>query len=54
MTLINAFDLPENNVTTSNYEAMLGHLNNTYPDVIPRLDIRTCDMHKLLSEVTVF
>ncbi|XP_008330323.3 sodium-dependent neutral amino acid transporter B(0)AT1-like isoform X1 [Cynoglossus semilaevis] len=50
MTLINAFDLPENNVTTSNYEAMLGHLNNTYPDVIPRLDIRTCDMHKLLSE----
>uniref|UniRef100_A0A4W6FT85 Transporter n=1 Tax=Lates calcarifer TaxID=8187 RepID=A0A4W6FT85_LATCA len=50
MTLLNAFGLPEDNITTSNYESALNHLNSSYPDIVLGLDIKTCDMHKLLSE----
>uniref|UniRef100_A0A4W6FRB0 Transporter n=1 Tax=Lates calcarifer TaxID=8187 RepID=A0A4W6FRB0_LATCA len=50
MTLLNAFGLPEDNITASNYETELNHLNSSYPDTVLGLDIKTCDMHKLLSE----
>uniref|UniRef100_A0A8C2WIY8 Transporter n=2 Tax=Cyclopterus lumpus TaxID=8103 RepID=A0A8C2WIY8_CYCLU len=50
LTLLNAFDLPEDNITTSNYEAALIHLNNSYPDTVLGLDINTCDIQTLLSE----
>uniref|UniRef100_A0A3Q1AHH3 Transporter n=1 Tax=Amphiprion ocellaris TaxID=80972 RepID=A0A3Q1AHH3_AMPOC len=50
MTLLNAFNLPEDSITTSNYDTALNHLNSSSPDIILRLDIKTCDMHKLLSE----
>ncbi|XP_068567036.1 sodium-dependent neutral amino acid transporter B(0)AT1-like [Cebidichthys violaceus] len=50
MTLLNTFDLPEDNITTSNYEAALNHLNSSYPDTVLGLDIKTCDIHTLLSE----
>ncbi|KAM3596471.1 uncharacterized protein V6R79_015022 [Siganus canaliculatus] len=50
MTLLNAFDLPEDSVNTSNYDAAFNHLNNTYPDVVDGLDIRTCDMKTFLNE----
>ncbi|XP_068567033.1 sodium-dependent neutral amino acid transporter B(0)AT1-like isoform X2 [Cebidichthys violaceus] len=50
MTLQNTFDLPEDNITTSNYEAALNHLNSSYPDTVLGLDIKTCDMQTLLSE----
>ncbi|XP_040909073.1 sodium-dependent neutral amino acid transporter B(0)AT1-like [Toxotes jaculatrix] len=50
MTLLNTFDLPEDNITTSNYEAAFNHLNSSYPDTVLGLDIKTCDMQKLLSE----
>lgn len=53
MTL-NTFDLPfEENITASNYEAVLAQLNSSYPDAVHGLDIKTCDMHTFLSEVTV-
>lgn len=52
MTLLNGFDLPEDSITTSNYEAAFNHLNSSYPDIVPGLDIKPCDMQKLLSEVT--
>ena len=52
MTLVNAFDLPEENITTGNYEAEFKHLNSSYPDIVLGLDIKTCDMKKLLSEVS--
>lgn len=53
MTLLNAFDLPfEENITASNYEAAFDRLNSSYPDIIRGLDIKTCDMQNLLSEVT--
>ncbi|XP_069032612.1 sodium-dependent neutral amino acid transporter B(0)AT1-like [Embiotoca jacksoni] len=50
MRLSNAFDLPEDSITINNYEAAFTHLNSSYPDIIPGLDIRTCDMQRLLSE----
>uniref|UniRef100_A0A8D3BGM8 Transporter n=1 Tax=Scophthalmus maximus TaxID=52904 RepID=A0A8D3BGM8_SCOMX len=50
MTLLNAFDLPEDNITTSNYEAAFNHLNSSHPDIVLGLDIKTCDMQRLLSE----
>ncbi|XP_041665108.1 sodium-dependent neutral amino acid transporter B(0)AT1-like [Cheilinus undulatus] len=50
LTLLNAFDLPEDSITTSSYDAAFTHLNSTYPDVILGLDIKTCDMQIFLSE----
>ncbi|XP_069032282.1 sodium-dependent neutral amino acid transporter B(0)AT1-like isoform X2 [Embiotoca jacksoni] len=50
MRLSNAFDLPEDSITINNYDAAFTHLNSSYPDIIPGLDIRTCDMQRLLSE----
>uniref|UniRef100_UPI0037E9BE20 sodium-dependent neutral amino acid transporter B(0)AT1-like n=1 Tax=Semicossyphus pulcher TaxID=241346 RepID=UPI0037E9BE20 len=50
MTLSNAFDLPEDSITTSNYEAAFNHFNSSYPDIVPGLGIKTCNMKKLLSE----
>ncbi|XP_054461831.1 sodium-dependent neutral amino acid transporter B(0)AT1-like [Anoplopoma fimbria] len=50
MTLLNAFDLPEDNITSSNYEAALKNLNSSYPDTVLGLDIKACDMQTLLSE----
>ena len=53
MTLLNAFDLPEDSITTSNYEAAFNHLNSSSHDIVLGLDIKTCDMQRLLSEVTI-
>ncbi|XP_068431398.1 sodium-dependent neutral amino acid transporter B(0)AT1-like [Clinocottus analis] len=50
LTLLNSFELPEDGITTNNYEAALGHLNSSYPDTVLGLDIKTCDMQTLLSE----
>ncbi|XP_073318904.1 sodium-dependent neutral amino acid transporter B(0)AT1-like [Pagrus major] len=50
MTLLNAFDLPEDSITASNYEAALNHYNRSDPNTVLGLDFKTCDMHKLLSE----
>ncbi|XP_020788316.2 sodium-dependent neutral amino acid transporter B(0)AT1-like [Boleophthalmus pectinirostris] len=49
-TLINAFDLPENNITTENYEEAFKYLNSTYTDIVTALEIIPCDMQRLLSE----
>ncbi|XP_054873828.1 sodium-dependent neutral amino acid transporter B(0)AT1-like isoform X3 [Amphiprion ocellaris] len=49
--LVNAFNLPEDSITTSNYDTALNHLNSSSPDIILVLDFKTCDMQKLLSEV---
>ncbi|KAF3833653.1 hypothetical protein F7725_024857 [Dissostichus mawsoni] len=35
---------------TSNYEEAFNSLNSSYPDIVLGLDIKTCDMQKLLSE----
>uniref|UniRef100_A0A3Q3L7B6 Transporter n=1 Tax=Mastacembelus armatus TaxID=205130 RepID=A0A3Q3L7B6_9TELE len=50
MTLLNTFDLRDENVTTSNYEAVFNDLNSSYPDTVLGLDIKTCDMQTFLNE----
>ncbi|KAI4818450.1 hypothetical protein KUCAC02_011791 [Chaenocephalus aceratus] len=50
MKLLNEFELPEDNITTSNYEEAFNSLNSSYPDIVRGLDIKTCDMQTLLSE----
>ncbi|XP_050992295.1 sodium-dependent neutral amino acid transporter B(0)AT1-like [Labeo rohita] len=50
LTLINVFDLPEGNITESNYDSFLEHLNSTAPSAFQELQLKTCDMHTLLSE----
>ncbi|KAM6974335.1 sodium-dependent neutral amino acid transporter B(0)AT1-like [Tautogolabrus adspersus] len=50
LTLLNGFDLPEDSITISNYEAAFNHLNSSFPDIVLGLDIKHCDMQKLLSE----
>lgn len=51
MTLLNTFDLPEANITESNYNQALNELNTTYPDVIQNLNLQTCNLNTFLSEV---
>uniref|UniRef100_A0A671RLL8 Transporter n=1 Tax=Sinocyclocheilus anshuiensis TaxID=1608454 RepID=A0A671RLL8_9TELE len=50
LTLMNAFDLPEGNITESNYDSFLQHLNSTAPAIFQELQLKTCDMQTLLSE----
>lgn len=50
ITLLNAFDLAESNITSDNYDEALKHLNISYPDTVMGLDIIPCNMQKFLSE----
>ncbi|KTF89337.1 hypothetical protein cypCar_00043507 [Cyprinus carpio] len=50
LTLMNTFDLPEGNITESNYDGFLQHLNSTVPAVFQDLQLKTCDIQTLLSE----
>ncbi|XP_053718306.1 sodium-dependent neutral amino acid transporter B(0)AT1-like [Synchiropus splendidus] len=50
LKLLNAFDLPETNITASSYKSTLDHLNSTSPDVILGLDLPSCVMKTFLSE----
>ncbi|KAJ8397300.1 hypothetical protein AAFF_G00441340 [Aldrovandia affinis] len=50
LALMNAFDLPENNVTESNYEDVLHSLNSTSPEIIQGLNLKTCNLDTFLSE----
>lgn len=51
MALMNEFDLPEGNLTENNYNEVLNFLNNTSPSVIQGLDLKTCNLQNLLSQV---
>ncbi|XP_072461456.1 sodium-dependent neutral amino acid transporter B(0)AT1 [Notamacropus eugenii] len=50
LTLTNAFDLPEGNVTEDNFEAMKAWYNATYPAAFAQLTFQTCDINSFLSE----
>ncbi|XP_063113992.1 sodium-dependent neutral amino acid transporter B(0)AT1 isoform X2 [Cavia porcellus] len=50
LTLINAFDLPEGNVTQENFAAMQQWFNATNPNIYAGLKFQTCDMNSFLSE----
>uniref|UniRef100_A0A6Q2XGI2 Transporter n=1 Tax=Esox lucius TaxID=8010 RepID=A0A6Q2XGI2_ESOLU len=46
LTLLNAFNLPEGNITENNYEQSLQNLNGTFPEIINGLNLKTCDFTK--------
>uniref|UniRef100_A0AAY4CCL1 Transporter n=1 Tax=Denticeps clupeoides TaxID=299321 RepID=A0AAY4CCL1_9TELE len=48
--LLNAFDLPEGNITEGNYDQTLQILNSTHPNSIQSLHLKSCDLNALLSE----
>ncbi|XP_051927936.1 sodium-dependent neutral amino acid transporter B(0)AT1-like [Hippocampus zosterae] len=50
LKLMNAFELPEGNITESNYDDMLLYLNQTSPGVVGDLQIQRCDMQFFLSQ----
>uniref|UniRef100_G3NXI9 Transporter n=1 Tax=Gasterosteus aculeatus aculeatus TaxID=481459 RepID=G3NXI9_GASAC len=50
LKLMNAFNYAENNITESNYDVVLSHLNQTNPDIIQRLQLQTCDLQAFLSQ----
>lgn len=54
MTLLNAFNLPEDSITADTYETAFQHLNSSYHHIVLGLDIKTCDKQKLLSEVILW
>uniref|UniRef100_A0A3Q2YFZ0 Transporter n=1 Tax=Hippocampus comes TaxID=109280 RepID=A0A3Q2YFZ0_HIPCM len=50
MSLINGFNLPEDSITPSTFDSALQHLNSSDPEAVLALDLKTCDLQKLLSE----
>ncbi|XP_067911271.1 solute carrier family 6 member 19a, tandem duplicate 1 [Heterodontus francisci] len=50
MSLTNAFDLPETNLTQENYDEVFQYLNSTYPAIVSDLKLKTCDLQTLLSQ----
>ncbi|XP_051526707.1 sodium-dependent neutral amino acid transporter B(0)AT1-like [Myxocyprinus asiaticus] len=50
LTLLNTFDLPERNITESNYDSFIKNLNSTAPDVFQELNLKTCDIQTFLSQ----
>ncbi|KAJ8335114.1 hypothetical protein SKAU_G00407530 [Synaphobranchus kaupii] len=50
LALTNTFDLPEGNITESNYVEALHSLNSTSPEIIQGLSLKTCDLNTFLSE----
>lgn len=50
--LMDAFNIPENTITDSNYNEVLNYFNQTDPHTVMGLQLPVCDMHELLSEVS--
>lgn len=51
MALLNTFDLAESDITEYNYHQVVKHFNETHPEVIQGLALKTCDLNTFLSEV---
>lgn len=51
LTLTNAFDFPEGNITEENFAAMQDWCNMTYPAVFGTLKFQTCNLDTFLSDV---
>ncbi|NXU62075.1 S6A19 protein, partial [Horornis vulcanius] len=52
LTLMNAFDLPEGNVTQDNFEQMQQLCNMTDPATFASLKFETCNLETFLNDVT--
>lgn len=51
MALLNVFDLAEGDITESNYDQVVQYFNETQPEVIQGLALKTCHLNTFLSEV---
>lgn len=49
---MNAFDLPEGNVTQDNFEQMQQLCNMTNPEIFASLKFETCDLKTFLNDVS--
>ncbi|KAK6324277.1 hypothetical protein J4Q44_G00066160 [Coregonus suidteri] len=50
LALLNAFSLPEGNITEGNYAESLQNLNGTFPEIVRGLNLKTCDLQTFLSQ----
>ncbi|KAM9824689.1 sodium-dependent neutral amino acid transporter B(0)AT1-like [Neosynchiropus ocellatus] len=50
LTLINAFNIPEDSITMENYKPAYDHLNSSHPDVVQGLGIKPCHLQTFLSQ----
>uniref|UniRef100_UPI00358F15E0 sodium-dependent neutral amino acid transporter B(0)AT1 isoform X1 n=1 Tax=Myxine glutinosa TaxID=7769 RepID=UPI00358F15E0 len=50
LELTNAFDMVVGSLTEDNYDEMLVGLNNTYPEVISSLPLRSCNIRHFMQE----
>ncbi|KAL4629752.1 sodium-dependent neutral amino acid transporter B(0)AT1-like [Arapaima gigas] len=50
LALMNTFEIPEGNITESNYKDVLQNLNGTFPEIIQDLQLKTCDLNTFLSQ----
>ncbi|XP_061100198.1 solute carrier family 6 member 19b [Conger conger] len=50
LALINTFELPEGNIIESNYTEAVLSLNSTHPELIGKLNLKTCHLNTFLSE----
>ncbi|KAF7708458.1 sodium-dependent neutral amino acid transporter B(0)AT3-like [Silurus meridionalis] len=48
--LMNAFNIPDMNITEENYDSYLKHLNATDPRMVQQLNLRTCNLQALLDQ----
>ncbi|KAJ8397299.1 hypothetical protein AAFF_G00441330 [Aldrovandia affinis] len=50
LSLTNAFDIGEHNITSENYNDWLFSLNTTDPDIVSDLELRTCELQTFLDQ----
>uniref|UniRef100_A0AAQ5ZC89 Solute carrier family 6 member 19 n=1 Tax=Amphiprion ocellaris TaxID=80972 RepID=A0AAQ5ZC89_AMPOC len=50
LALLNAFDMAEGSITDNHYNQVVQRLNETHPEVIQGIDLKTCDLTTFLSE----
>ncbi|XP_006272964.1 sodium-dependent neutral amino acid transporter B(0)AT3 [Alligator mississippiensis] len=50
ISIINAFDLPEQSILKDNYSTWFESLNSEYPDKIASLKLKTCNLQEFLDQ----
>ncbi|KAM3873378.1 sodium-dependent neutral amino acid transporter B(0)AT3-like [Diretmus argenteus] len=50
LTLTNAFNIGDENITLDNYDDWLSHLNNTDPSEVESLHLKTCNLQTFLDQ----
>uniref|UniRef100_A0A3B5B1T6 Transporter n=1 Tax=Stegastes partitus TaxID=144197 RepID=A0A3B5B1T6_9TELE len=50
LSLTNAFDIADQNITTDTYDQWVTYLNETYPDQVLKLSLDVCDLQDLLDQ----